>query len=208
MARPRQKPTPDLGPLIRKRRKALGLTLQAACDRMGLSVGYLSQVERDYATPSLGTLAQIAQALDVGVKYFISVPWPADSLTRQGGRAQFTLDDSSIVYEALGTDFPDAELSSYVLNVPPGYVSEIVSHDGEEIIYVLEGTTAVLLGDEQFQMRAGGSLHYSGKTRHAWSNPGDAPARILRTGTLNVLQGKGARLPEMTPANDQNPTNQ
>ena len=207
MARPKQKPTPNLGPLIRKQRKALGLTLQATCARVGLSVGYLSQVERDYATPSLGTLEQIAQALNVGVEYFISVPRPADSLTRASGRAQFSLDDSSIVCEALGTDFPGAELSSYILNVPPGYVSEIVSHEGEEVVYILEGEITQLLGDERFRMRAGDSRHYTGNTRHAWSNPGDTAARILWTGTLNVLQGRGAaRLPEMTSANDQTPT--
>ncbi len=203
MARPKPKSDPNLGPLIRKRRKALGLTLQALCDKVGLSVGYLSQVERDFATPSLGTLAQIAQALNVGLEYFIAKPKPADSLTRAGARPQFSFDDSSIIYEALGADFPGAELSSYILDVPPGYVSEVVAHEGEEIIYVLEGEIIQMLGDERFRLKAGDSLHYRGTTRHAWSNPGDTAARILWTGTLNVLQQRAARLPEMTPANDQ-----
>ena len=207
MAKPKPLPDPLLGPLIRKRRKALGLTLQALCDRVGLSVGYLSQVERHNATPSLGTLAQIAQALDVDLEYFIARPKPSDSLTRAAARPKFSLDDSSMIYEALGAAFPGAELSSYLLEVPPGFASEIVSHEGEEIIYVLEGEITQMLGDEHFRLRAGDSLHYQGTTPHAWSNPGDRPARLLWTGTLNVLRGRGAgRLPEMTPAND--PINQ
>ncbi|MCE3544130.1 helix-turn-helix transcriptional regulator, partial [Escherichia coli] len=60
--------------MIRARRRQLQLTLQEICDAAGISVGYLSQVERDHATPSLGTLAQIARSLDVGVDYFIATP--------------------------------------------------------------------------------------------------------------------------------------
>ena len=52
------------------------LTLQALCDEAGVSVGYLSQVERGNATPSLGTLAQIAYALDLGLDYFVARPLP------------------------------------------------------------------------------------------------------------------------------------
>lgn len=200
MARDKHRPDPRLGPLIRKRRKQLGLTLQALCDRAGVSVGYLSQVERDNATPSLGTLAQIAAGLDVGLRYFIATPGPDDSLTRSTTRPQFSLDGSSIGYETLATDFPGAELSSYILHVPPGYASEVVSHEGEEIIYILEGEIEQTLDGQVIRMTAGDSLHYSGLRPHSWANPTDTPARLLWTGTLAVLNRKGAmELPEMAP---------
>lgn len=202
MARPKAKNDPNLGALIRKRRKQLDLTLQALCDDAGLSVGYLSQVERSQATPSLGTLAQIAQGLDVGLEYFIATPKPADSLTRSGARPQFSIDGSPMMYEAISADLPGAELSSYLLHVPPGYASEVVSHEGEEIIFLIEGTITQTLGGQRFILQQGDSLHYVGSTPHSWSNETDAITRILWTGTLSVLQQKGAvKLPEMTPAN-------
>ncbi|QBY02720.1 XRE family transcriptional regulator [Rhodophyticola sp. CCM32] len=202
MARPKPKSDPNLGALIRKRRKQLDLTLQALCDKAGLSVGYLSQVERNHATPSLGTLAQIARGLDVGLEYFIAASKPADSLTRAGARPQFAIDGSSIVYESLGAEFPGAELSCYILHVPPGYASEIVSHEGEEIIFILDGEITQMLDGQHFILQKGDSLHYSGSTPHSWSNQTDTTACLLWTGTLSVLQRKGAvRLPEMTPAN-------
>lgn len=198
MAREKQKAEPQLGPLIRKRRKQLGLTLQALCDRAGVSVGYLSQVERDNATPSLGTLAQIAAALDVTLEYFIAAPGPTDSLTRAETRPQFALNGSSIGYENLATDFPGAELSSYILHVPAGYASEVVSHEGEEIIYILDGEIEQTLDGQVIRMKAGDSLHYSGLRPHSWTNPTDKPVRILWTGTLAVLNRKGGmKLPEM-----------
>jgi len=198
MARDKQKVEMQLGPLIRKRRKQLGLTLQALCDTASVSVGYLSQVERDNATPSLGTLAQIAAALDVSLEYFISSPRPTDSLTRAKTRPQFSLNGSSIKYENLATDFPGADLSSYILHVPAGYVSEVVSHEGEEIIYILEGEIEQTLAGQVILMKAGDSLHYSGLRPHSWTNPTDKPVRILWTGTLAVLNRKGGiKLPEM-----------
>lgn len=202
MARPKSDKDPALGALIRKRRKQLDLTLQALCDAAGLSVGYLSQVERGQSTPSLGTLAQIAQALSVGLEYFISTPKPSDSLTRAGARPQFSIDGSSIMYESVSADFPGAELSSYILHVPAGYASEEVSHEGEEIIFLLDGEITQTLGGQTFILQQGDSLHYTGSTPHSWSNETQTTTRILWTGTLSVLQRKGAvKLPEITPAN-------
>ena len=202
MARPKPKTDPNLGALIRKRRKQLNLTLQALCDDAGLSVGYLSQVERGHATPSLGTLAQIAQGLDTELDYFIAKPKPASSLSRAGTRPRFSLNGSSMVYESVGAEFPGAELSSYILHVPPGYASETVSHEGEEIIFLLDGEITQMLDGERFVLQSGDSLHYSGATPHSWSNTTDTTARILWTGTLAVLQRKGAvHLPEVIAAN-------
>lgn len=202
MARPKSDKDPALGALIRKRRKQLDLTLQALCDSAGLSVGYLSQVERGQSTPSLGTLAQVAQALSVGLEYFITTPKPSDSLTRAGARPQFSIDGSSIMYESVSADFPGAELSSYILHVPAGYASEVVSHEGEEIIFLLDGEITQTLGGQTFILQQGDSLHYTGSTPHSWSNETQSTTRILWTGTLSVLQRKGAvKLPEMNPAN-------
>lgn len=189
-----------IGPLIRARRRHLSMTLQALGTAAGVSVGYLSQIERDNATPSLGTLAQIARALGVGLDYFIAMPQAADSLARAGERARFSIDGSSIHYEQLGADLPGHELSSFILHVPPGYVSETVSHEGEELIYVLEGEIIQMLDDEQFVLRPGDSLHYRGNRPHSWSNQSTAPARLLWVGTLAVFHMTGKpRLARLTP---------
>ncbi len=195
--------TPQLGPRLRKRRRQMGLTLQEMCDRAGLSVGYLSQLERDKAVPTLATLAQIARAMDVSVDFFVSTHKPTDALSRAAGRPQFSLAGSSIVYEAISADYPGSEMSSYILRVPPLYASETVSHDGEEIIVILEGSIEMTLGGETFTMRPGDSMHYDGKTPHSWTNGSDVPARVLWTGMLSVLNAGGARhMPRVVAAND------
>lgn len=196
---------PKLGPLLRKRRRQLGLTLRQICDRAGLSVGYLSQVENDKAVPTLGTLAQIAAGLEVGLDYFVAQPKPADALSRAAGRPRFSLPGSPIVYEAISSDYPGSELSSYILHVPPGYVSETVTHEGEEVIFILDGEIEQTLGGEVIGMRVGDSLHYSGATPHSWANRSDTPARLLWTGTLSVLHPRYERHPPPLAAAESGP---
>lgn len=184
---------PKIGALIRARRRQLQMTLQELCDAAGISVGYLSQVERDHATPSLGTLAQIARSLDVGVDYFIATPSMEDGLTRAGERNRFSVDGSSIVYERIAADFTGNVLSSFVLHVPPGYRSETVSHEGEEILYLLDGSITQRLDDEEMVLRAGDSLHFRGNRPHSWSNDTKETACLLWTGTLPMFRSRAER---------------
>jgi transcriptional regulator with XRE-family HTH domain len=179
---------PKVGALIRARRRQQHMTLMDLGAVAEVSVGYLSQVERDHATPSLGTLAQIARALGVSIEYFVSAPAPHNALTRAGDRNRFSLDGSSIIYERLGADFPGNQLSSFIMLVPPGYRSETVSHEGEEILYVLEGAITQRLDGEEMVMNAGDSLHFRGNRPHSWANHTDQPAKLLWTGTLALFR--------------------
>ncbi len=176
--------TGELGTRMRKLRHRLSMTLQQLSSASGVSVGYLSQLERGNATPSLGTLNQIAQALEVDTGYFIRTPRAVDSLTRGAGRPKFAVAGSSIEYEQIGAERSGHEMTSYVMNVPPGYRSEVVTHVGEEIIYILEGEIAQMVGEREYIMGVGDSLHFLGTTPHCWSNKTEQSARILWVGRM------------------------
>lgn len=180
--------TARVGALIRARRHTLHMTLQELGQGSGVSVGYLSQVERDQATPSLGTLGAIARTLGVGVDYFIAAPSTQDALTRGGERIRFSVNDSPISYERLHTEFPGSQLSSFLICIEPGYRSETTSHEGEEIIFVLEGELRLRLDEEEMTVRRGDSLHFRGNRLHSWSNETDAPVRLLWSGTLTMFR--------------------
>ena len=179
-----------MGALIRARRHKMGMTLQALGDAAGVSVSYLSIIERDQATPSLGTLAQIARHLDVDLDFFVSMPSVKSALTRADERERFAVSGSSIIYERLAADFAGNVLSSFILTIPPGYRSETVSHEGEELLFILDGSITGRLDDEGMILRAGDSLHFRGNRRHSWANHTDAPARVLWTGTLPIFRSR------------------
>lgn len=187
-----------LGQRIRKRRQMMSMTLQELSKACGVSVSYLSQVERDNAVPTLGTLAEVAAALDVGIDHFIAAPRQVDSVTRAGTRPRFSVSGNSVAYERIGTDFPGHELSSFVLNIPPHYRSETVKHSGEEIIFVLDGEIQQSIDGQNFVLRAGDSIHYLGNQPHSYSNPGDGVARLLWIGKMAHPATPAAFTPQHT----------
>lgn len=178
------------GTRIRLLRRKTGLTLQALSDKAGISVSFLSQVERDKAIPSLGTLAQLATALNVSLDYFISTPKPADSVTRQNERPRFAIDDGSLQYERVSADVPGGTLTSLMIHIPVGYSSEVASHSGEELVVVLRGNIRQTLGDDTFVLSPGDSMHFMGDTPHSFANIGDEPACLIWTGTTDRLIGR------------------
>jgi transcriptional regulator with XRE-family HTH domain len=181
---------PLSGQRIRDLRRRAGLTLQALSDQAGISVGFLSQVERDKGTPSLGTLAQLASSLGVSIEYFIATPRANDSITRGQERERFAIADSSLQYERLSTDLPGGTLTSLMIHIPVGYSSELTKHAGEELIMLLEGTVRQTLGDSTFVLNTGDTLHFMGDTPHSFANIGNVPARMVWTGTSPRLIGQ------------------
>ena len=54
-----------LGKAIREERRKQNLKIKDLAERIGFSLSYVSQVERDLIVPSLSALRQIAGALDI-----------------------------------------------------------------------------------------------------------------------------------------------
>lgn len=175
--------TVAFGGRIRELRRRANMTLNDLALHSGVSVGFISLVERDKATPSLGTLASIAAALGVDVDVFISAPRPSQSVTRAQERAPFFLHDASLRYEQITTALNGGTLTSLIIHIPEGYASEETAHVGEELILIMEGQVRQTLGDASFVLNQGDSMHFMGDTPHSFANIGDGPARMLWAGT-------------------------
>ncbi|ARO14172.1 transcriptional regulator, XRE family with cupin sensor [Ketogulonicigenium robustum] len=174
---------PVYGSRIRDLRKKNGLTLQQMSDRAGLSVGFLSQLERDKAVPSLGSLARLAQVLQVDVDHFISTPRPTDGLSRAAGREVFGTGPGRARYERVTTVMPGSNLSGVLIHMPPGCRLETTSHPGEEFILVLEGEIEMTLGHEVMRLVKDDALHFMGDVPHSSHTVGGKDARLLWAGT-------------------------
>ena len=179
---------PRFGALMRARRRQMHMTLAELGEIAGLSVGFISQVERDQATPSLGALAGIARGLGVEIDYFIATPSHSSGITREGERPRFSLTGSTVAYERLHQEFQGRGLSAFILNIPVGHMSETVSHDGDELVFVLEGALTQTVDQETVVLEAGDCMHFRGSRAHSFANRGDKPARVLWTGTMPILR--------------------
>ncbi len=183
----------DHGPLanrLRERRRELGLTLKAVADAAGLSVGFISQIERGITVPSLSSLVSVSRVLDVHVGDFLThQPLSADESTQthQSDRRVFAVSESSVTYERISSSFPGHILRSVIIHEPPGHRSEPIAHEGEEMMFVLEGSITIEVDGERTILSKGDSAHYPSTKVHSTWNHGDDPATILWTGTMDVF---------------------
>lgn len=155
-----------LGKKIRKRRRAIDMTLQQVADRVGLSIGFLSQIERGASTPSLASLCNIAEALGTSIDTFVKPPQQSGTVSRHGKREAFSLGDTRRTYEFLGAAFPDAKLHPTLVRRPPGHVSEIMHNKGEDFVYVLEGSMLLEIDGERHILNKGDSMHFQSHLPH------------------------------------------
>ena len=77
---------PAVGAQVKRWRTERGLTLANVAERSGLNVGYLSQIENDKASPSLGCLASLGEALDVPIAWFFMGETPPPFVVRAADR--------------------------------------------------------------------------------------------------------------------------
>lgn len=180
-------PEDSLGFKLRSRRRELGLTLKEVADRAGLTAGFISQIERDLTTPSLSSLVSVSQVLDVHVSDFLSQPKGDEAITRHDERSVYAVGDNPMTYERLSSNFPGSLLRSVIVHEPPGHQAEPISHDGEEMIFVLHGKITAEIGGVQTMLETGDSIHFSSSITHSTWNHTNQTATILWVGTMDVF---------------------
>ncbi len=148
-----------MGEQMRKRRKALKLTMQTVAERAGLTAGFISQVERGLATPSLSSLNGIARVLDLDPFSFMALPADPGVASRQGARPLYGVDPAQLAYERLSSSFPGNVLRAVIIHEAPGHRNAPISHEGEELFFILSGALTVVRVGARRVLGPGDSLH-------------------------------------------------
>lgn len=177
----------SLGPSLRMKRKSLGLTLKEVGERAGLSTGFISQVERGISVPSLSSLVAMLHVLGVDPGEFLWQPEGGDAVTHHDGRSLYAVGKDTRSYERISSTFPGNVLRSVLIHEPPGHRGELIAHDGEEMMFVVEGAITVQLENECYVLERGDSLHFLSTRTHATWNHTNRDATILWVGTMDLF---------------------
>jgi transcriptional regulator with XRE-family HTH domain len=163
-----------IGERIKALRREQHMTLAELGEKTNLSISYLSQIERDKTTPSLSTLTGIAKTLKVGLRHFFETDAEAAFVVRGGGAQENLEGDSSIAHLPLSPEAENNKLAVHRLTLKPHTPSEqLVPYPGEVLVYVLSGELTIAVGEEEFTLSAGDSVHYDALQPHSRSNRGD-----------------------------------
>ncbi len=165
-----------LGAQVRKIRKSKNFTLKELAEQTGLSIGYISQIERNLTDPSLSTLRKISAALDVPTYLFMGGTVDHSLTTRTADIITLSQPNTNICYHLL-TSMPSADFSPQSLIIrfeldPLSKDGEIpVIHPSEEIILLESGTLDVSISGETIRLEAGDSTIIRANAPHIISNP-------------------------------------
>jgi transcriptional regulator with XRE-family HTH domain len=170
---------------IKLLRKTKGLTLQDLEDLTGLTKGYLSKIERSHKAPPYSTLDKLARALGVHVNVLTSekvqkLEDPRIEFVKQGeGKIEHTgFRGKGYDYQALATRMIGKNMKPYILE--PAFEEQgTFQHEGEEFLFVLEGTHELIYDGKKYIMEQGDCVYYDANVPHTGRSLGDKRSKIL-----------------------------
>ena len=173
-----------IGARLRRRRRALHLTLRDVADRTGLTEGHLSQIERDQANASVRTLQILCEVLKLNVGELFDRGDPAASAVlrfRDTHGMSFGDGATKIKLTPGGFDHLEVLLGHFAPGGSTG-VEPYTHGSFEELLLVLSGEVEVWVGDQRYRLSALDSVHYLSSDPHRIvETTGTHEARVLWT---------------------------
>ena len=170
-----------VGENLRLLRARAGYSLRGLAEKSGLNVNTLSLIENGKSSPSVGTLQQLALALEIPLTAFFESEQSEHQVVYTPASKRPKIPFGSTLLEALGQDLQGANVQPFIVNLQPGMGSEtrMVVHTGHEFVYNLEGLLQYQVEEELFLLNPGDSLLFKAHLPHRWQNNGAVPAKFL-----------------------------
>jgi len=129
-----------IGKKLKFQRNQAKLTLKELSERTGLSIGYLSNIERDLTSPTLDNLQLICNSMSIDMITVISGANSFNPCIRKNERKVMFGTDSRIHYQMLTGE--NLKLRGFCQILPAGYDDAVTSwgHEMDECAVVIEGT--------------------------------------------------------------------
>jgi DNA-binding transcriptional MerR regulator/mannose-6-phosphate isomerase-like protein (cupin superfamily) len=170
------------GQRFRHLRTRRGLSLAQVARATGVSVGFLSALERGQMRSSVATLRRIARFYRTNIPSRFDVAGENPRLVRPQQR-KILETTSGVRMELLA--WGHTVMEPHLFRVKPNAGSgESYTHDGEEFLHVLRGQFEIWLNNtEHYRLKTGDSLYFESSTPHRWKNPGRTETWLLWVNT-------------------------
>ncbi len=176
----------QIGEKIRDLRKEKGMTLRDLAEKVNITSGYISQIERDQIDPSFSVLRRIASTLEVSLASLLSEE-------TQGGvvaipkekRTKIKFADINMEYEFLtptgrpGGVMPNMEVIYLKLAPKTWGSSDDMIHAADECTFVLKGKMEQHVNGSVYLIEEGGSLYVPKNLPHRLYNPTDEEVELI-----------------------------
>jgi DNA-binding transcriptional MerR regulator/quercetin dioxygenase-like cupin family protein len=174
-------PSP-LGARLRRTRLERKLSLAKVAGACGVSIGFLSAIERGQMSASVSTLRRLARFYNLNI---LALFEPSE-----GNPHRVQLKERKVLEAGPGVRMEllawgNAVMEPHLFRIAPGAGSgEAYAHDGEEFLHVIRGRLDITLnGGSLYKLAEGDSFYFESNTPHRWVNPGRKETQVLWVNT-------------------------
>jgi len=174
----------DIGKRIKLHRTEKGITLDQLARQTGFTKGYLSKVEKSEKAPPVSTLGIIAGTLGTTISVLLGEENNATtiSIVRKDERPRVARNGTAYEYsyEAVAHKFTHRIMEPFILTLPVNPKKKtLYQHEGQEILFVLEGTMKFRHGDEVFIVEEGDCVYFDSRFPHFGESVGNKEVKCF-----------------------------
>jgi DNA-binding transcriptional MerR regulator/quercetin dioxygenase-like cupin family protein len=171
----------SVGPRLRRLRAKRGVNLAEVAAAAGISIGFLSALERSQMSASVGTLRRLARYYRTNILDFFDATELNTRLVRPLKRKVLEA-GPGVRMELLA--WGNKVMEPHLFRIKPAAGSgESYAHEGEEFLFVLRGELKIALDGEEYHLKRGDSFYFESTTPHHWKNPGRSETWLLWVNT-------------------------
>ncbi|GEM_PF-390337 len=173
-----------MGERIRKRREYLDIYTSDLATSIGVSSSFISQIERDKASPSILTLKKIADVLQTTVGELIGEYETlfANPLLKAHERKFVRKNEQGTRLYLLSHHDPKKGMETFLIHFTENSDSTHIMtsiHPRQEFCYVLKGTFSVILNTKEYTLEQGDGFYFHSSYYHFFTSAGGEDAQLL-----------------------------
>lgn len=172
----------NIGQKLMQLRKKKGFSLEELSEKTGLKIDYLQSIENSKDLPPVGDILKISRILTVDPNELFQSDEEKQKELYKKRIHDFTVRESSYFYTVLTPSAEDKHLRAFRVIIPSkSEHPRINQHEGEEFVYVLDGTVEVTVGKKKHLLKKDGTLHFDSNIPHSLKNNGRKDTILIVT---------------------------
>jgi len=181
------------GARIAEIRKTYNITRETLAERSGVTVALISKIEDEGLIPELAPLIKIARGLGVRLGTLLDDNEQLGPVITRAGEAASSsrfktglpegaekdTGHHGMSFSALASEKSGRHMEPFIVTIQADAKQDKSAHEGEEFIYVLDGTLALEYGTDKQTLNTGDSVYYDSIVPHRVYSADANPVRIL-----------------------------
>ena len=156
----------QIGDIIKETRKRNKITLKQLADITGVSVSYLSLLERNLNTPTVENLNKICSVLNLTLSDLITKAEHNSTVMIKPHQRKVIFSDKGYIYESAYDS--NRKMNCIILTIKDEHVHISSPHMTDEIGYIVSGSIIMTVNGTEYELTAGDFMYIEANNHHSY----------------------------------------